>query len=575
MAEKDSIIPNIRPAEETSGSGRIHELARIAEQGSPKEKEVAAVRGARLSNPDAIPGRVSREPAPRDETLPPNPEKIEPEPRKAEAAPAPRKKATSDAEGLTVVASLPAGGERRAHERDVFSVDAILTTRTGRRIKGQTVNVSVTGMLVSVPQKHRDSVAADSTCRVRLNRDGFRVECEARVLRLVEEDGSPTIGLALQITMITREEQARLVQLMAAAQTPAPFNYRKYGMIAGVAIGALVAAVGIRILLQPPPPVPAQVALATRGEVFESVNADGEIIADQRLTLRSPLDEPRIFNIDIKRGDRVKAGDVLARFEDPNARPTGGNAAVGAAEARLRAATDRLAQLRLKGGDHQDFVDAEAAVKAAREGVAVAQSYGQNRGGDSKRTTIVAPFDALVADVQITSGELVKPQAVLFELLNDKKLHVRAAFTEADAAKLRAGMKSFVNVAGIVDPIPATVEHVSTFVQIEAGRRAVIVTISLPSDPAFKPGASAKSQVILSTRPEALLVPQAAVTRHGDRGTVFVVGPGNRLDQRSVKLGVTKGDLVEVVDGIGPADSVAIASPGQPIGPGVVIAPHE
>ena len=53
----------------------------------------------------------------------------------------------------------------------------------------------------------------------------------------------------------------------------------------------------------------------------------------------------------------------------------------------------------------------------------------------------------------------------------------------------------------------------------------------------LKPGMFVSAQITAELEPSALLVPDSAVLRSGEKNTVFVALPGGKFDPRTVVLG--------------------------------------
>jgi len=56
-----------------------------------------------------------------------------------------------------------------------------------------------------------------------------------------------------------------------------------------------------------------------------------------------------------------------------------------------------------------------------------------------------------------------------------------------------------------------------------------------------------------------LSVPLQAISRSGDQSSVFVVGPGNKLDVRQVALGIQTANDAEITSGISPNDQIVVS----------------
>ncbi len=117
----------------------------------------------------------------------------------------------------------------------------------------------------------------------------------------------------------------------------------------------------------------------------------------------------------VKAGDRVKAGQVLARIDerDTQAGLSRGNAAVTQAQAELANATlqaERTRELRRQGYVSQASLDqAETQLKAAQAGLQQAQA-GQSQAALARGfAQVTAPFDGIVQATLLEQGDLAAP----------------------------------------------------------------------------------------------------------------------------------------------------------------------
>jgi Cu(I)/Ag(I) efflux system membrane fusion protein len=67
----------------------------------------------------------------------------------------------------------------------------------------------------------------------------------------------------------------------------------------------------------------------------------------------------------------------------------------------------------------------------------------------------------------------------------------------------------------------------------------------------------ASVQITSELKPDALLIPDSAIVRSGEKDTVFVALPGGKFDPRTVVLGPeAEGDRYEVVSGLAAGERV-------------------
>jgi len=88
--------------------------------------------------------------------------------------------------------------------------------------------------------------------------------------------------------------------------------------------------------------------------------------------------------------------------------------------------------------------------------------------------------------------------------------------------------------------------------QVEDLTRAATARIVLPNaNGSLRPGMFVDVRFTAKIADDAVLVPDMAVLRSGERDTVFVALDGGRFEAREVRLGArSEGDLYQVLDGL-------------------------
>jgi multidrug efflux pump subunit AcrA (membrane-fusion protein) len=92
------------------------------------------------------------------------------------------------------------------------------------------------------------------------------------------------------------------------------------------------------------------------------------------------------------------------------------------------------------------------------------------------------------------------------------------------------------------------------------------------ADLGLLPGQYVRIRLAIGTEPDALMVPEAALGSSQLGKYVYVVGEGNKVDQRLVSLGPSDSGLVAVLKGVSEGERV-INGNLQKIGPGALVQP--
>lgn len=356
-----------------------------------------------------------------------------------------------------------------------------------------------------------------------------------------------------------------------------------------VAIVLAIVAVGflLRRTVFAPDPVEVRVAEVARGVVQSTVTNSkaGTVEARRRSRLAAEIGG-RVVEIRHREGARVHAGDVLVRLaeESLRARLEQAKEGVPAAAAHLdeaclrrdRARRElarmrRLAEQKVISEDRLDELQYAAdAARVACDGAKaeLGQARANLRSAETElaKTSIVAPFAGVVAEVNVELGEWVTPSPPLLtspaviDLIDPTSIYVSAPMDEVDAGEIRTGLAARVSIDSHPGKsFPARVVRVAPYVlDTEAQNRTLEIEVVL-DDARFAetllPGTSADAEVILSTREDVLRIPASALLRSEN---VLVLADG-RLAERTVEVGLRNWQWAEIRSGLAEGERVVAA----------------
>ncbi|MBI4984915.1 MAG: efflux RND transporter periplasmic adaptor subunit [Rhodocyclales bacterium] len=332
-------------------------------------------------------------------------------------------------------------------------------------------------------------------------------------------------------------------------------------------------------------PVAVLVAAVEPGRVETTVaNTRAGSVAACRRAKVAPAMGGRIERLPVKKGDRVKAGDLLLELwnDDLAARETVSREQLATAKARvdevcqLAAATASEArqarQLRDKGFVSEErVVRAEAQAKSSRAGCESARTQVQEAAAriaaaraDTQRTVLRAPFAGIVAEINGELGEYVTPSPPgiptppAIDLIDDTCLYVTAPIDEVDAAQLKVGMAGRISLDAYRGRhFQGHVRRIAPYVQaLEKQARTVEVEVEFdqPAEAGhLLVGYSADIEVVVEHRADVLRLPTPALMP-GNR--VLVLTADGKLDERKIEAGLANWEFTEVKSGVNRSDRV-------------------
>jgi cobalt-zinc-cadmium efflux system membrane fusion protein len=306
-----------------------------------------------------------------------------------------------------------------------------------------------------------------------------------------------------------------------------------------------------------------------------SLRLPGEVTADAyRSVAVTPLVAGRVVSVSAELGDRIRAGEALARLYSP---------ALAAAEtaflsrrAELEAhheqleRTGRLLDIGAASQQELDHVREEHTAMTARVEAARAELEllglspdGIDRLDDpsavSALADVPAPIDGIVLERRANVGLNVDPSMSLFTVVDLSVVWVIADLYERDFALVREGASATVTTSAYPEfRFDGRVGYIDPMVQRET--RTARLRVEVPNrDGRLRLGMYVDVSVAAASDAEVVVVPVDAVQAIGARSVVYVPGEvSGTFMERDVQPGRRWDDLVEVVSGLEAGEAVVV-----------------
>lgn len=354
-----------------------------------------------------------------------------------------------------------------------------------------------------------------------------------------------------------------------------------------VSMALILAVVILRYTVFETDPIEVHVEPVGRGLVESTVTNSkaGTVEARRRSRIASEVGG-RVIEITHREGERVAAGDLLVKL----ARVSHAAqlelmiqgvavAESGFEDACLRrdraqrelARTERLAANNVASEDRLDelqfrFDSARVACEGAGAELARARAQESSARAELGKTEIVAPFNGIIAEVNVELGEWVTPSPPLLtsppviDLIDPSSIFVSAPMDEVDSGAIRVGLP----VKLTVDSRPGktfrgSVLRVAPYVlDEEAQNRTLEIEVAI-DDPeiaeSLLPGTSADAEVILEALDQVLRVPTSALLQNQ---SVLILEDG-QLVERPIEIGLRNWQFAEVLGGLVEGEQVVVA----------------
>lgn len=299
-----------------------------------------------------------------------------------------------------------------------------------------------------------------------------------------------------------------------------------------------------------------------------TLTANGNLAAWQEASIGAESGGLRIAEVLVNVGDRVRRGQVLARFaaETVRAEAAQAQAALAEAEASAADAANNAARARtlsqtgaMSASQINQYITAEKTAQARVEAQRAALESQRVR---LTQTTVVAPDDGVISARSATVGSVAAPGTELFRLIRKGRLEWRAEVTSTELGKITTGTHVLVTAAsgarleGRVRTIGPTVDPQNRIALVYVD----VNPLPGPASGSARAGMFARGEFELGAVP-TLTVPQTAVVAREGFSYVFRVNPDSRVSQVKVQIGRIAGDRLEVSSGL-PAGTRIVASGG-------------
>ncbi len=306
----------------------------------------------------------------------------------------------------------------------------------------------------------------------------------------------------------------------------------------------------------------------------------GKIIPEDEVEVK-PQIGGIIDRIYVKEGDKVTTGDLIARIKVvPNEQN------LNAAKGRLKKAQiafetrtkdfDRNKKLHNKGIiANAEFIGIELQYNQAKQDVLNAESdlqiirEGSIGGSSAANTDIRATVPGTVLEIPVKAGDQViesnsfNSGTTIAAIADLSKMIFEGKVDEADVASLRLGTILKVSLGAVEDQeLDAVLKFIAPKGTEEQGavQFKIEADMLLNDNIVVRAGYSANASIVLDRKEDVLALREALI--QFDRKTqdpyVQIMKGDQKFERKEVKLGISDGENVEIVEGVDVEDAVKV-----------------
>lgn len=277
-----------------------------------------------------------------------------------------------------------------------------------------------------------------------------------------------------------------------------------------------------------------------------------------------------LSELNLKLGQEVKKGDLLAKLDNVQARLNYENAisARNSAQSQMRTAKsnlDRVRSLYEKGGSSlRDFETAKDSHKTAQQNYNSAVRTVDIQKDQVSFGVLYAPADGVISAVNVEINENVNMGSSIATLNSGSDMEIALGVPESVINFIRKDMPADITFASLAgQSFNGKVLEVSPTIDTNTATYPVTVVVADPSNE-VKSGMSANVNFKIAGNnvPEQLVVPANAVGEDANGRFVFLLtqnGENWTANKKTVQIGQLTANGFEILSGIQPGDRIATA----------------
>jgi RND family efflux transporter MFP subunit len=334
---------------------------------------------------------------------------------------------------------------------------------------------------------------------------------------------------------------------------------------------------------------PPDTAVVARGDVVVTAPVRGNVEMPNKAYLSFGI-TGMVIEVLVDNGDTVEKDQVLARV-DASSLELGVEMAelqveIGQMQVKAARAQYEIALINLKNpgtpplGESEEVLKqradmAKASWETAKLNLEMAKLNLESAKLNLEKSVIVAPFDGVVADIQISEGKEISAAALAapsISLVDTSEIEMRGFIDELDIAAVKLGQAVNISLDARRDlEAKGKVAFVSPIGTVRLGVVSYETIITLDEFyQGLRDGMSATADIIIERRDDVLLIPNRAIRGTREKPMVIIDTDG-QLEEREITLGLTDGINTEILSGLEEGEKVLVgtlpASSSEPRGP--------
>lgn len=172
-------------------------------------------------------------------------------------------------------------------------------------------------------------------------------------------------------------------------------------------------------------------------------------------------------------------------------------------------------------------------------------------------TKVTSPMDGTVASKEIVPGCMISNTMIPYIIIDSDTVQVEISVTEQAINKIRKGERLDILIpSASEEPFKGVVSTVSPAVDEKTLTYGVLIEVGNREN-RIRPGMTSKVSLITERHENTMIVPASSVLISGNENVVYIV-EDNRAVKKTVTVGISDGDRIEITAGVKPGDLLVI-----------------
>jgi RND family efflux transporter MFP subunit len=293
--------------------------------------------------------------------------------------------------------------------------------------------------------------------------------------------------------------------------------------------------------------IPVRVHMVAASSTTFTDKYSGQLVAESDLMVTSSA-QGRVTNVFVKKGDKIKQGDVIAQVEDVLQREQ--VQVTKTVYEKLKKDEERFRIMAENDAITGQQLEAlELNLKAAEaKYLAAQQQLADNR--------VKSPISGIINQLFVKKGSMLGPGVPVCELVNTDNILLRLKLSQQELEKLTSSDRIDVQIDGGVEMISGSIAFQS--VKPDFANLFEVDIVMNDSKIDLLPGMLATAVTSSEPNGEEILIPQISLLGYGESEFYVFVVIENRAEKRIVKPGDSSDGWIKILDGISIGDRVII-----------------